>query len=155
MPQTIIRLAMSADVCMIQEIVEDAYAPYVARIGRKPAPMTDDYAECVRVQNVWVLETSNGIAGLIVLRKKADHLLVSNVAVGRAYQGLGFGKALLEFANAFAARNGRRELRLYTNELMHENLVMYSRLGWEEYERAEQNGFRRVLMRKQIAQSVA
>ncbi|MBB3937252.1 hypothetical protein [Aureimonas phyllosphaerae] len=33
---------------------------------------------------------------------------------------------------------------------MHENLAIYTKLGWEEYDRAEQDGFRRVFMRKRI-----
>jgi hypothetical protein len=41
-------------------------------------------------------------------------------------------------------------MRLYTNELMHENLVVYGKLGWLEYDRAEQDGFRRVFMKKEL-----
>jgi GNAT superfamily N-acetyltransferase len=150
MSQAIIRPAIFSDVLKIQKIVEDAYAHYVTRIGRKPAPMTDDYAEHVKGQNIWVLETAEGLVGLMVLRVEADHLLVSNVAVERGSQGKGFGRRLLEFADEFAARNGMGELRLYTNELMRENLAIYQKLGWEEYGRAEQDGFRRVFMRKKL-----
>jgi len=145
-----IRRAAASDISKIQAIVNDAYAHYIARIGREPAPMTDDYAEHVRARNIWVLETAQGIAGLIVLRMETGYLLVSNVAVGSEYQGNGYGRKLLDFADAFAAQNGKRELRLYTNELMHENLAIYSKLGWEEYDRAEQNGFQRVFMRKEL-----
>ena len=150
MSQAIIRPAISSDVLKIQKLVEDAYAHYVTRIGRKPAPMTDDYAEHVKVQNIWVLDTADGLVGLMVLRMEADHLLVSNVAVERRSQGKGFGRRLLEFADEFAARNGMGELRLYTNELMRENLAIYQKLGWKEYKRAEQNGFRRVFMCKKL-----
>ncbi len=152
MLESIIRLASVQDIPTIQEIVNDAYGHYVERIGSKPAPMNDDYAEHVERRTIWVLETSSGIAGLMVLRVDGHFVLVSNVAVSKAYQGRGFGKRLLDFADAFATQKGISELRLYTNELMHENLAIYSKLGWVEFDRAEQDGFRRVFMRKTLLQ---
>lgn len=143
-----IRPATKQDVGRIQQIVEEAYSSYIERIGCKPAPMTDDHAALVASGAVWVLVSEDRIAGLIVLRVAPDHLLVSNVAVGKAYQGQGHGRKLLDHAEAFARKAGRSELRLYTNELMHENLAIYPRLGWKEYKRAEENGFRRVFLRK-------
>lgn len=148
-----IRPALSADVLTVQKIVEDAYRVYIERIGRKPAPMTDDYAVHVKEGRVWVLETVDGLVGLMVLRLEEDHLLVSNVAVESGSQGKGFGRRLFDFADEFAVKNGKSELRLYTNELMRENLAIYQKLGWEEYQRAEQDGFRRVFMRKKLSLS--
>lgn len=150
MSKITIRPAVSADVLKIQNIVKDAYSVYIERIGREPAPMTDDYTVHVKAKRVWVLDTAEGLAGLMVLRMETDHLLVSNVAVERGSQGKGFGRRLLDFADEFAAQNGKSELRLYTNELMRENLAIYQKLGWEEYRRAEQDGFRRVFMCKKL-----
>ena len=90
----------------------------------------------------YVTRRPNGVAGLMVLRVDADFVLVSNVAVSMAHRGKGFGKRLLNFADAFATQKGKCELRLYTNELMLEDLAIYSKLGWEEYARAEQDGLR-------------
>lgn len=143
-----IRQATVSEVPAIQQIVDNSYAHYIERIGRKPAPMTDDYVGHVEAGNVWVIATGGDVAGLIVLRIEPDHLLVSNVAVGKVYQGQGLGRKLLDHADALARQEGKNELRLYTNELMHENLVIYPKLGWEEYKRAEEDGFRRVYMRK-------
>ncbi|CAM4283630.1 N-acetyltransferase domain-containing protein [Bordetella tumbae] len=153
MSKITIRPAVSADVLKIQNIVKDAYSVYIERIGREPAPMTDDYTVHVKAKRVWVLDTAEGLAGLMVLRMEADHLLVSNVAVERGSQGKGFGRRLLDFADEFATQNGKSELRLYTNELMRENLAIYQKLGWEEYRRAEQDGFRRVFMCKKLRRS--
>ncbi|AHG65401.1 GNAT family N-acetyltransferase [Advenella mimigardefordensis] len=155
MTETTIRVATTSDISAIKEIVNDAYGHYVERIGSKPAPMTDDYAQHVEKQTIWVLDSPNGVAGLMVLRTDADFVLVSNVAVSKAHQGKGFGKRLLDFADTFTTQKGKCELRLYTNELMHENLAIYSKLGWEEYARAEQDGFRRVFMRKTLPQPKA
>ena len=40
------------------------------------------------------------------------------------------------------------EVRLYTHELMVENISLYGRLGYQEVERRAEEGFRRVFMRK-------
>ena len=62
----------------------------------------------------------------------------------------GSGRALLEFAEQQAAERGVRELRLYTHERMTENIELYERLGWTEYDRLVEHGFARVFMRKQV-----
>lgn len=144
-----IRPAIDHDLQEIERIVEEAYAPYIARIGRKPAPMTEDYAALVGGGTLWVL-AADDILGLIDLRMAPDHMLINNLAVGRAYQGQGHGRRLLDHADTRARQAGKSELRLYTNALMHENLRIYRRLGWDEYKRAEEDGFQRVFMRKHL-----
>ena len=146
----VIRRAAPDDVSAIAALVHDAYEKYVARIGRTPAPMTTDFGRLVLDGGVWVLETDGEIVGLIVLTAHPDHLLVGNVAVAPARQGQGLGKRLLAFAEAQARAAGLGELRLYTNVKMHENLALYERLGWTRYAEAEQDGFRRVFMRKTL-----
>ncbi|PPC76695.1 GNAT family N-acetyltransferase [Pokkaliibacter plantistimulans] len=154
MPSLTIRPAILADEPFVTLIVEQAYGHYIERIGRKPAPMTDNYIDYITAGQVWVLaqeqEQEQQLAGVIVLRSEPDHLLVSNVAVATAFQGQGMGRRLLDFADEHARQQGLTELRLYTNELMHENLLIYPKLGWQEYKRAEQDGFRRVYMRKYL-----
>lgn len=150
MNQTRIRLAREDDVLVIESIVHCAYAPYTERIGRRPAPMSDDYAKLVAMGAVWVLIAQGDVAGLIVLEDEIDHILVNNVAVAPKYHGQGFGKMLLAYAESHARQQNMRELRLYTNEKMLENLAIYTKLGWKEYDRNEQDGFRRVFMKKII-----
>ena len=48
----IIRPATLEDIAQIEAIVEAAYSPYIERIGRKPAPMLDDYASQVLARRV-------------------------------------------------------------------------------------------------------
>jgi hypothetical protein len=40
----VIRPAQPADRAAVEMIVRAAYSPYVARIGKPPGPMLDDYA---------------------------------------------------------------------------------------------------------------
>ena len=51
-------------------------------------------------------------------------------------------------ARAFAA--GYREISLYTNAAMVENVALYTRLGFREVRRGEANGFQRVWMAKPL-----
>jgi len=150
MPKKLIRLAEEPDLSDIRRIVDESYSHYIERIGCRPAPMSDDYARLIEEHSVWVFTVDERLIGLIVQQLKHDHVLVSNVAVGKAFQGQGYGRELLHYAENFAREKGKRELRLYTNELMQENLRIYSKLGWKEYERTEEDGFRRVFMRKTL-----
>lgn len=147
---TTIRMAEDADCDALRAIVETAYSPYVARIGRKPGPMLDDYAALVRERHVHVVERDGEPLGLIVLVPQGDGLLLDNIAVDPAAQGLGLGRALLEFAEAAALRAGHARIRLYTNEAMTENIALYAQIGYRETHRREEKGYRRVYMEKAL-----
>jgi ribosomal protein S18 acetylase RimI-like enzyme len=134
----------------VEEIVMSAYSPYVARIGREPGPMLDDYAALIAEGRVHVLQRQDMIAGLVVLVPQADAMLLDNVAVRPQLHGRGVGKALLTFAEAAARDAGYRLIRLYTHEAMTENIALYSRIGYCETHRAEENSLRRVYMAKPL-----
>jgi GNAT superfamily N-acetyltransferase len=146
----LIRPAEPADLPAIERIVHDAYEPYVERIGRRPAPMDDDYADKVRGGSTFVAESGGGVVGLVVLVAHPDHLLVENVAVDPRHHGHGVGRALLDFAEAHARALGLAELRLYTNAAMTANLSMYPHVGYVETGRRRERGFERVYFRKRL-----
>ncbi len=146
-----IRTARAIDRAAVEAIVAAAYAHYVARIGKPPGPMLDDYAALIDASAVSVLEDADHvIAAVIVLIPKADHLLLDNVAVRPDRQGNGFGRALMAFAETEAHRLGFAELRLYTHQKMTENLALYRRLGFEETGRGREAGYDRVFLRKAV-----
>jgi ribosomal protein S18 acetylase RimI-like enzyme len=145
-----VRAATPADASAIAAIVDQAYRHYIAHIGKPPGPMLDDCAARVSEGVVWVLETDTEIAGIIVLLPAADYLLLDNIAVSPAHQGLGLGRRLLAFAEAEALRRGYREIRLYTHQTMVENQRLYASLGYEETGRATEAGYDRVFMRKRL-----
>ncbi|HEY6430984.1 MAG TPA: GNAT family N-acetyltransferase [Acetobacteraceae bacterium] len=144
-----IRPASSADRGAVEQIVRDAYAIYIPRIGKPPGPMLDDYAARIAAGETWVLD-ENGIIGVLVLIGQPDHLLLDNIVVAPTHQGHGHGRRLLAFAEAEGRRRGYPRLRLYTHALMHENLALYRAQGWQEYARARQAGFDRVFMEKPL-----
>ncbi|QJI38797.1 GNAT family N-acetyltransferase [Pseudomonas sp. ADAK13] len=146
----LIRSATVDDIAAIEAIVHAAYSPYIERIGRKPGPMLDDYRQQVAAARVHVLENAGQVHGFVVLIHNDEYLLLDNLAVDPDTQGLGYGRLLLEFTERQA---GQGSIRLYTNEAMTENIVLYTRKGYVETHRAEENGLRRVYMKKDLTAS--
>jgi ribosomal protein S18 acetylase RimI-like enzyme len=145
-----IRPAEPGDAAAVRDLVRASYARYVGRIGKQPAPMLEDYAALIRAGEVWVLAEGGEVLGVLVIRPAEDHMFVDNVAVAPGHQGRGLGRELVAFAEEKAAEHGMPEIRLYTNEKMHENLDIYARLGFEETGRGLDGGYRRVFMRKRL-----
>lgn len=144
-----IRPAHPDDAEAVRQLVQDAYRHYVARLGKPPGPMLDDYARRVTDGQVWVLEEEGSLRGAVVLEDAGgDALLLDNVAVSPSAQGRGHGRVLMAFAEEEARRRGHREVRLYTHVLMTENRALYDRLGFRETGRVSEKGFDRVYMTK-------
>jgi ribosomal protein S18 acetylase RimI-like enzyme len=165
---TRIRSATPADCARLTDLANMAYERYVERMGHKPAPMTEDYAQRIAEGSVFVLEVlpagpdaekaepqtafaaSSAITGFVVLLPEQDALLLDNVAVDPAAQGRGHGKTLMAFAEKKAREAGFHRISLYTNEAMTENLHFYQHLGYTETRRAQEKGFSRVFFAKEL-----
>jgi ribosomal protein S18 acetylase RimI-like enzyme len=144
------RSAEAADASRVAELVDAAYGHYVERIGMLPGPMTNDYADVIHNRQVAVAERQGAIVGIIVLTVTDEGFLVDNVAVHPSHRGTGLGRALLQFAEAEAQRAGFDAIYLYTHEKMTENLALYARIGYVEYDRRSQGAFSRVYLRKRL-----
>jgi ribosomal protein S18 acetylase RimI-like enzyme len=131
--------------------VRRAYAPWIAIIGRRPAPMDDDYAAHVAAGEVFVLDRVDAIAAILVLQDRPDHLWLDNIAVEPALKGQGLGRVLLAFGEAEARRRGLPEIRLLTHQGMLANIALYARAGYAETDRRTEDGFDRVFMAKRLA----
>jgi ribosomal protein S18 acetylase RimI-like enzyme len=145
-----LRPATGSDAASVAALVDAAYGHYVERIGMLPGPMTDDYAAVIRDRQVTVAEHDGAIVGIVVLTVTDEGFLIDNVAVHPSRRGTGLGRALLQFAEAEARRAGFDAIHLYTHERMTENLALYSRIGYVEYDRRSQGAFSLVYMRKQL-----
>lgn len=145
-----IRPATPIDLGVVRQIVREAYAHYIARIGREPGPMLDDYNVLISEGRVCVIEHDGVVQGLLVLIPQTDAMLLDNVAVSPRAQGLGLGRLMLAYAEQAAIAAGYRFIKLYTNEAMTENIALYSRIGYAETHRVEEKGLRRVYMIKPV-----
>jgi ribosomal protein S18 acetylase RimI-like enzyme len=144
-----LRPATPADAPRLTEIVQAAYGNYVERLGT-PRPMVDDYTEVVRRDQVIVAERGGSVVGLVVLQVGDEGFVVDNVAVDPAHKGSGIGRALLGRAEAEARHAGFDSVALYTHELMTENLALYTRIGYVEYDRRAIEGGFLVYLRKPL-----
>lgn len=148
-PALPMRRALAADADAVRRLVHAAYGHYEPLLGRTPMPMLTDYDVAVREHEVWVLETADGgIAAVLELIERPDHLWIDNVAVDPAWQGKGLGRKLLRFADDECRRRGLPELGLLTNERYVANIAMYERYGYRETGREPHLGTDLVHFRK-------
>jgi ribosomal protein S18 acetylase RimI-like enzyme len=128
-----IRQAVPGDVDIVQRGSADADSPaYMSALGTIPKPATEDYRPRIARGEVWILEIEGEPTGIVVLEGNAEHLLVYSIAVKPDAQRQGYGRALLDFADQRAIELGLHEVRLYTNEQMERNLMLYGRHGFVE-----------------------
>lgn len=148
---TTIRVALADDIPRITEIARRAYAPYVERIGREPAPMVQDFAEALALHRLWVALDDDTITGYVVAYQNGSSFHLENVAVHPDCAGQGMGRALIDHVEALAENAGHQTVDLYTNIHMTENLSLYPRLGYKEIARRVENGFARVYFEKRLS----
>ena len=111
--------------------------------------MVADFAAQISEGCLYVAsQADDTVEGFIVFFQREGHMFLENVAVRNASSGKGLGKALVAYCEAEAKRVGLASVELYTNEKMTANLTIYPHLGYEEFDRREEDGFRRVYFRK-------
>ena len=142
----LIRPANLSDADAVASCVNAAFTPYIARIGKPPAPMLADFPKIIAAGKVWVAEIDGQVVGVLVQYETEAGFYIDTVAVLPALQGTGVGRALLLFAESEATRRGFRSIYLCTNVKMTENQVFYPRIGYVEYERKTGSGLRSHLL---------
>lgn len=145
--------ATDEDVPIIQSMVEAAYTKYIDRIGKRPAPMDENYHQAINTRTVLVLRGGDDqVVGATVLKieQSLDSVKVDNLVVHPAAQGRGYGRVLMDYAEDVARSQDYRALTLHTNVKMYENLGVYLKMGFFETERKHEDGFDRVYFRKNL-----
>lgn len=150
MPEIAIRLAKETDIPAIKKCVDGAFGKYIERIGKPPAPMLLDYPAHVNEGKVWVAEYHGNLCGVLVLFPTEQGFYLDTIAVSPSFQGIGVGRALLQFAEQEALRHGFTSIYLCTNVKMTENQILYPKIGYVEYDRCMEDGYDRIFYRKQL-----
>ncbi|MEN0041442.1 MAG: GNAT family N-acetyltransferase [Pseudomonadota bacterium] len=144
-----LRAAKSADLPFVENCARAAYAPYVPRIGREPAPMVADFAVHLANGELCIVEAGDPV-GYSVHRIEGDALFIENIAIMPDLQGSGVGRAIFDLLEAEAREAGASQLRLYTNVMMAEALAFYERLGFFVTDKRIEDGFHRVYLAKNV-----
>ena len=144
------RAAAHGDAPGAAACVRAAYEHYVGRNGHVPAPMRQEYDDVIRDYQVTVVDYRGEIVAVLALAVAGEGFLLDNIAVAPAHQGKGLGRALLEYAETEARRQGFDSIYLYAQEIMTENLALYRRIGYVEYARRIEFGLSRVYLRKPL-----
>ena len=139
-----LRRAGAADVAAVHALQHAAYARNRTIMGLEPLPLTADYDTIVADYDVWLLEQGDALEGVLILKTRADDLLIWSVAVAPEAQGRGIGNRLLAIAEARARELGRGKVRLYTGEKLTGNIAWYERHGFAR-EKIEDLGDRRAV----------
>ena len=145
-----VRKATTKDLAAVRKIDQAAYEIYVARIGKKPAPMIADFESQIAAGQMDLWQEEGKVTGFIVHYPRENHVHIENVAVDPARAGRGIGGKLIAMAEETARANGFSAVELYTNEKMNENLTLYPHLGYRETGRRREAGFARVYFRKEL-----
>jgi ribosomal protein S18 acetylase RimI-like enzyme len=145
-----LRTATQADAPLVSACVRAAFEGYIERMGKPPGPMLEDYARVIEQREVTVAVCGGVIVGVLVLGQTDEGLRLITIAVHPSFQKQGVGRTLLQLAEAEALHQGRESIYLSTNEKMVENQVLYSKIGYVEYDRRSENEYSRVFMRKRL-----
>lgn len=136
----------------IKQCAELAYEPYIAAIGRKPAPMVADFAKLISEKKVYIKKDGEQkLTGFIVFYPIDTWMHLENIAVMPTAHGKGIGKELMSFCEIQAKVLGLSQVQLYTNGKMHSNLAIYPKFGYVETDRRIEDGFHRVYFSKSLA----
>lgn len=150
--QLTLHKATTEDIPAIKSMLDAAYLKYIERIGKPPAPMTEDCNQVIRTHEILVLRDNEQIVGSITFHKDeaANSLKIDNVVVGPTAQGRGYGYYLIKCAEVEAQKQGLPSVTLFTNVKMFENIRFYAKLGFDETDRRMEDAFERVYFYKNL-----
>lgn len=147
-----IRRATPQDLEDAKAVLEAAFSPFIAQIGRRPAPMERDLAAPIAAGQLTLAGTAPAM-GLLFCYAQGDALEIDVLAVHPVAQGQGLGRRLMAEAERIARDQGVGAITLYTNALMTGAQRLYDGLGFTVTARARQDGFDRLFYRKDLPQT--
>ncbi|HEX3182641.1 MAG TPA: GNAT family N-acetyltransferase [Beijerinckiaceae bacterium] len=128
-----------------------AYARNRSILGVEPIPLQADYAETLRRYEVWLRGEEETTTGILILESRPDDLLIWSIATAPEARRSGIGNELLAAAENRARELRKNIIRLYTGELLVDNVAWYQRRGYA-IERTEAMSDRRVVHMKKTLQ---
>ncbi|EKU98541.1 acetyltransferase [Leptolyngbya sp. PCC 7375] len=148
-----LRPAKVSDAENIETLTQEAFEQYIQLIRGIPRTMLTDYHQVVKNDCVWVVESHSQLIAVLVLSPRDDHYHITNIAVHPTWQRQGLGSALLSHAEAQSHQADYGEIWLHTNEVMVDNIRLYTAMGYKEIYRLTYHGTASIYMRKSLRQA--
>ena len=146
----VVETAKAEDVPAIKLMIDAAYSKYIELFGKLPAAILADYHKLVETQSLYVLRVGSNVIGSVFLSRDDDSIKVNNLVVEPSAQGRGYSRVLMDHAEDMARAQSLAAITLFTNEKMHENIALYTKIGFTETGRKTEDGFNRVFFRKNV-----
>jgi ribosomal protein S18 acetylase RimI-like enzyme len=125
-----LRRAQPSETEKIAAFQRAAYERNRTIMGVEPIPLQADYAKILSAYEAWLHDEADRLAGVLILQPRADDLLIWSVATAPDARRSGLGNRLLVAAEARARALGKHVIRLYTGELLVDNIAWYQRRGF-------------------------
>ena len=145
-----IRQARPRDTRSAMRLAEATFVPLTAQIGGEKWLGRVDYGLAAYDGTLWLLETEKQVASMIRLWETPDRLDLYLLAVAPPFQGRGYARALLAFAEERARQRGFGAMRLQVPEKLPEMMAFYQRIGFAETSRRNVEGIVLVDMDKAL-----
>jgi len=111
--------------------------------------MRPDFPLHIAAGHVDVLEIDR-VIGYVIVFEDDGEMMLDNIAIDPDQSGKGYAGLLVKFVEDRLRQHGAKTCKLYTNEVMTENLAWYERRGFVEYSRCTIKGMNRVNFRKTL-----
>ena len=112
--------------------------------------MRVDVTSAMTKGSISIAKIDSELVGFAIHYEQGDCEQLENIAVLPSHQAKGIGKQLLQHIEQISKNKGKSRIELYTNELMHENIAIYTHLGYTETHRKTEDGFSRVYFAKEF-----
>ena len=149
-----VRLAVAADAQFLPAIEQSAgelfrTLPDLAWIADEPIGTAEEFLPLIRAGTVWVAQSgTSGIVGELRGGIADDCLHIVELAVERAFQQQGIGRALIDAAATWSRSRGLRALTLTTFRHVAWNAPFYARYGFVELPRESDVRLKAILIRE-------
>ena len=135
-----IRAARWRDRHAIRQLTNATYMPQLEQLGLQRHLQRINFWWLILNSRLWVLEDGRELVAVIGLQNMSIQVFVFLVAVLPGMQRRGFGRALIEFAEAESRRRGFYRIFLSVPEEFINAVEFYQHLGFVEAGRRVQDG---------------